>query len=257
MKNILVSIFLLLALLISLCSCGSGVPGNSVFSESDLSNRNVGVISGSIAAGSTKLHGYTNSVTGYENEEVLLKALESGDIDCAVLDYNFADALQKKSAKVKMLDEPFIDESYCFIAAKENITLTEDINSALSQLIENGTLEAIIEGYTNQSDFKYESVLTETDGSISILADTSNMPYVIETESGSTGLDIDIAVAVCDILGIGLEIIPMNETDDPIEIVKNGGADIAMGLVFNESDAQKVDFSDSYFTSTQMILVRK
>ena len=253
MKKIM-CFLLALALLFSLCGCSGG---NTVNSENDLYGKRIGVIKNSVAAGSQKLKDYEGNLFYYDDKEAVLEALENTSIDCAVLEYEYADALNKKSPKVTVLETPFINEPYSFIAAKENIALTEDINSALFALSENGTLSKIIESYTKGGDYSYSPQYTEDMPTITLLVYEDNSPYTVKTESGYHGMNIDIASAVCDHLGIGLSVRTVNDGEDPVELIRSGEAQIAMGIVYSDDAAREVDFTESYFTSTQMILVRK
>lgn len=257
MRKFICAVLILAAAISALSACGSGVPASNVSSAADLSGKAVGVLSGSVAEGSEELAAYSQDITSYETEDELLDALLAGDISCAVLDFSCGDALQKKSSKVRVLDEYFSDETYSFIAAKENIALTEDINAALSAMTEDGSLQAIIDSYKADSGYKYKASSGQKEKSISLLTSVDSPPYVTESDSGYTGLNIDIASAICDRLGVALEIKPLRDGQDIVASIQSGRADIAMGAVKNDADAELVDFSEPYFTSTQVILVRR
>ena len=65
-----------------------------------------------------------------------------------------------------------------------------------------------------------------------------------------------MAQAVCDILGMELKIEDM-EFDSIINAVTSGKADIGVaGMTVTEDRLKSVDFSDSYTTATQVIVVR-
>ena len=257
MKKILCILFSV-AFLLSLCGCGSDIPKNSVFSEDDLAGKNVGVISGSPAQKLGKLLNKNVTFTTADSRDELLDMLTNGIVDCAVLDEGPAEMIAKKSSRIILLETPLISETYAVAVAKENIALTEDINSALQQLTENGTLNSIINNYIYQEPYVYERAdPSDFDGSITLAVSEDNSPYSMKDSAGYYGMCIDIAYAVCDSLGIGLDII----TVDPealIETVQTGQADIAMGrLVNNETNLELVDFSDVYYSSVQRIAVRK
>ena len=65
-----------------------------------------------------------------------------------------------------------------------------------------------------------------------------------------------MALAISDILGMELEIEDM-EFDSIITAVSSGKADIGMaGMTVTEDRLKSINFTDSYTTSTQVIVVR-
>ncbi len=83
-------------------------------------------------------------------------------------------------------------------------------------------------------------------------------PYAYYGSMGNlVGMDIDIARALCDYMGVEL-VVRDAGGGDLREFVRSGKADLAMGcLVANDKDMELVDFSQTYYTSTQVIIVRK
>ena len=71
------------------------------------------------------------------------------------------------------------------------------------------------------------------------------------------GVDADFAKAIADKLGMELTINDM-EFDSIIAAVDSGKADFgAAGMTVTDERKQQVDFSDSYYTGKQMIIVKK
>ena len=72
-----------------------------------------------------------------------------------------------------------------------------------------------------------------------------------------SGLDVDMAQAIADKLGMELKVEDM-EFDSIITAVQSGKADIGVaGMTVTEDRLKNVDFTDSYTTATQVIIVRK
>ena len=70
------------------------------------------------------------------------------------------------------------------------------------------------------------------------------------------GLDVDVAQAICDILGYELEVEDM-EFGSIIAALDSGLADIGVaGMTVTEDRLENVDFSDFYATGVQVIIVR-
>ena len=145
------------------------------------------------------------------------------------------------------------------ITARENVNLLADLNSAIVTLEENGTLEKIIDHYLLGTDDEYETRLTEEEisGTITLAVEKDFAPFSFTEEGRLQGIDVDIARAACDELGVGLEIKTLDRSQVAAEIM-NGTADFAMARwTANEKDQELVAFTDVYFTSDQVIVVRK
>jgi len=66
-----------------------------------------------------------------------------------------------------------------------------------------------------------------------------------------------MAQAVCDVLGYELKIEDM-EFDSIINAIQSGKADIGVaGITVTEDRLQSVDFTDSYASSKQVIIVKE
>ena len=99
---------------------------------------------------------------------------------------------------------------------------------------------------------------------VSALADTLVMctnasfpPYEYVEGDEVVGIDADIAAAICEKLGYDLEIQDM-EFDSLIAAVQSGKADFAMaGMTVTEERQQMVNFSDSYATGIQSVIVKE
>ena len=81
-------------------------------------------------------------------------------------------------------------------------------------------------------------------------------PYEYYDGDNVVGIDADIAKAICDKLGYDLEIEDM-EFDAIIAAVSSGKADFgAAGMTVTEDRLKNIDFTDTYATASQVIVVR-
>jgi arginine/lysine/histidine transporter system substrate-binding protein len=82
-------------------------------------------------------------------------------------------------------------------------------------------------------------------------------PYEYIDGSDYRGIDVEIAQAIADDLGKKLVIEDM-AFDSIVSAVQSGKADIGLtGMTVNEERLKNVDFSDTYTTATQVIIVKK
>ena len=81
-------------------------------------------------------------------------------------------------------------------------------------------------------------------------------PYEFYEGKEVVGIDADIAAAVAEEMGMELEIEDM-AFDSIITAVTSGKADIgAAGMTVTEDRLENVDFTDTYATATQVIIVK-
>ncbi len=74
-------------------------------------------------------------------------ALNSGKVDCVVIDNEPAKVFVEQNEGLKILETEYITEDYAAAISKENEELLADIDKALGELIEDGTVAGIIEKY--------------------------------------------------------------------------------------------------------------
>ena len=93
-------------------------------------------------------------------------------------------------------------------------------------------------------------------GKLTMATNAAFPPYEMTTDAGAfEGIDIDTAQAIADKLGLELQIDDM-DFDAVLLSVQQGKADIAMaGVTVTDERKNVMDFSDSYATGIQSIIV--
>lgn len=82
-------------------------------------------------------------------------------------------------------------------------------------------------------------------------------PFEYKMGNKFAGIDMEIAKGFADYLGWEIVIMDM-EFDSVVTSVGKHGVDIAMaGLTVNETRKQSVNFTDTYFNASQMVIVRE
>ncbi len=262
MKKLVASL-MTLTMILGLTACGgSKAPANTVHSVDDLPGKTIGVqlgTTGDIYASDYESEGST--IERYNKGADAIQALKQGKIDCVIIDEQPALAFVEKNPELVILDEEFAMEEYAICISKDNPELTESINAALAQLQEDGTLTQIIFNYIGddtKGQYPYEAPagVDRSNGTLVMATNAAFEPYEYYDNQEIVGIDVDIARAVADILGMELKIEDM-EFDAIINAVTSGKADIGVaGLTVTEDRLQSVDFSDTYTTTTQVIVVR-
>ena len=163
--------------------------------------------------------------------------------------------------KLMLLDEDFAVEDYAICMAKDKAELTEAFNGAIAQIKENGTLQAILDKYINGVEGAAGYVTPEgteyPNGQLVMATNAYFPPYEYYEGETIVGIDAEFAKAICDILGYELVIEDM-EFDSIITAVQSGKADFgAAGMTVTEDRLQNVNFTDSYCTGIQSVIVLK
>lgn len=200
-------------------------------------------------------------VERYNKGADAIQALKQGKIDCVVIDYNPAKAFVEKNDDLQILDQELSSEEYAMCLNKDNTELTAKINEALAQLEADGTLDSIISNYigdeAGQHPYTSPEGVDRSNGTLVMATNATFEPYEYYENQEIVGIDPDIAQAVCDVLGYELKIEDM-EFDSIVNAVVSGKADFgAAGMTVTEERKLSVDFTDTYATASQVVIVKK
>ena len=87
------------------------------------------------------------TVERYNKGADAVMALNSGKVDCVVIDNEPAKVFVANNPGLKILDTEYITEDYAAAVSKDNPELLAEIDTALGELIADGTVASIIEKY--------------------------------------------------------------------------------------------------------------
>ncbi len=278
MKKI-TAIILAAAMLVLCAACGGAAPASSaapaapaapasseapaapaIESVDDLEGKKIGVqlgTTGDIYASDIK----DATIEQYNKGFEAVQALSQGKLDAVIIDDQVAKALAADNDAVKVLEEPFTVEDYAICVSKEKKELTEAMNKAIAEIKADGTLEAILDKYINQTEGAKGYVSPEgvdrSKGTLVMATNAEFPPYEYHEGDGIVGIDAEFAKAICDKLGYELKIEDM-AFDSIIAAVQSGKADFgAAGMTVTEDRLKNIDFTDSYCTASQVVIVKK
>ncbi len=87
------------------------------------------------------------TIDRYSKGADAVQALKTGKVDCVVIDNEPAKAFVAEVEGLKILDTEYITEDYAAAMSKDNTALYEAVNTALQELIADGTVQGIIDKY--------------------------------------------------------------------------------------------------------------
>ena len=147
---------------------------------------------------------------------------------------------------------------------------TTDTSSASSTASQSSTAEdsSAAEGETSSEASAteagdYGEFTTIEEGKLIMATNAQFPPYEMVADgegfngTGFEGIDVEIASAIADKLGLELQIDDM-EFDSALLAVQNNTADVMLaGLSYSEERDEVVDFTDSYATGVQVVIVKE
>lgn len=87
------------------------------------------------------------TVDRYNKGADAVMALKNGKVDCVVIDNEPAKAFVAANEGLKILETEYVTEHYAIAIAKENTELLNAVDTALQELIADGTVQSIIDKY--------------------------------------------------------------------------------------------------------------
>lgn len=161
------------------------------------------------------------------------------------------------SVQLKILDTEYVTEDYAIAVAKENTDLLDSINTALTALIDNGTVAQVVDYYVS-GEGELPAVQQDVAADAEVLTMGTNAafpPYEFYENETIVGIDAVIAGLIADELGMKLDIQDM-DFDAIIPAVVSGKIDMGMaGMTVTDERLQSVSFSESYATGVQVVIV--
>lgn len=142
-------------------------------------------------------------------------------------------------------------------SSEESSTDASDSSEESGADASDSSAEASGDEATDSSDTsgQAEGFTTAVEGKLTMATNAAFPPYEYVEGGQIAGIDAEIAAAIADKLGLELQIDDM-EFDSITEAIKGGKADIGLaGMTVTPDRQEEVDFTVSYATGVQVIIV--
>lgn len=203
-----------------------------------------------------------DAVIRYDNGALAVEALKGGKVDIVIIDNEPAKAYVAANEGLKILETEYAVEDYAICFQKGNTELKDAVDGALKELIADGSVKAIVDKYINAdgttTGLKGVPVsAVDTDKPNLVMATNAEFPpYEYVDGDNFYGIDIEVAQIIADKLGYDL-VVENIAFDSIIPGVQAGKYDMGMaGLTMTDERLESVDFSSSYATGVQAVIVR-
>lgn len=123
------------------------VPEGSDITTNDLSGKTIGTQRGTTGWQYCSDDYGDEAVIAYDDGITAVQALLNGQVDCVVIDDAPAQSFVEANAGLKILDTEYANEDYAIGVNKSNTALLDALNAALAELIEDGTVQTIVDKY--------------------------------------------------------------------------------------------------------------
>ena len=138
-------------------------------------------------------------------------------------------ACGSSGVKLKILDSEYVTEDYAIAIAKDNEDLLQKVNTALKELIDDGSVKAVIDYYISGiGELPAVQQNVAADAEELVMATNATFPpYEFVEGDEIVGIDAVVAGLIADKLGMKLTISDM-EFDAIVPAVQSGKADMGM-----------------------------
>lgn len=163
---------------------------------------------------------------------------------------------EKVTAKV--INVNLSDEVYALGVNKDNAELLAQANDFIAQIKADGSFDKICNNYFGDGEPVGVTSAVEDASKDQLVVATNAEFEPFEYKKGEQfyGIDMEVVKALADSLGKELVIKDMN-FDAVVTSVQQGKADIAAaGLTVNEARAAQVNFTESYYSASQQLIVK-
>ncbi|MBQ8966579.1 ABC transporter permease subunit [Ruminococcus sp.] len=198
-------------------------------------------------------------VLQYNAQPDLAIALSEGKIDAFTCPVSSAEDFMKADSTLTYLNETFMDIPYgiAFQKAEGKNELRDQMNEYLAKIKADDTYDEMVDiWFGNDESKKTVEIPTEGSRVLRYITASTMQPYSYIKDGTNAGLEVAIVAGFCEEYGYGLTI-DNGEFGSLIAGVSGGTYDIASGtIMITEERAQSVDFSDVYYTTKAVVMVR-
>ena len=255
-----VSIYVLMILAGAFIFAGGAKEKASITSAADLDGKRIGVQAGTTGELYVQENLPGAKLVSFKSGIDAALDLKNGALDAVVLDELPAKEIVAKNPSLMIVTDKFAKEEYAIAVKKGSKDLLDSINKTIAMMKKDGGYEKLI-GAFMPADGKIQipaPPANPAQGKTVKLGTNATFPpfeYVEGTKV--VGFDITMGEYIAKDYKAKLEVVDM-AFDSLIPALSAGAIDfIAAGMSVTEERKKNVDFSDPYFASEQVIIIKK
>lgn len=265
MKSLLKTVALAFFAILALSACKKKTEAaqepaaeRKIASAKDLEGTVIGVQAGTTGegiAGGIKGATIKSFVTGID----AAMALNNGAIDAIILDELPAKEIVKNNTGLAIVTDAFPSEDYAIAVRKGDAQLLSNINKTISRIKTDGTYESLVDAFMPiDGVVKIPEVeFLDTPDVIKMGTNAAFPPFEYTEGLDVMGFDVTLSKIIAKDMGKSLRVQDM-KFDGLIAALQSGSIDfIAAGMTATDERRENVDFSEPYFTSNQVIIIKE
>ena len=186
-------------------------------------------------------------------------ALKDGSIDAIVIDELPAQAVCKQNPDLTVLYFDLFTDVYAIAVKKGNSDLLNSINKTIATMKADGRCEKLMNSFMPvDGEIKIPAIEgLKSKDKLRMGTEATFPPFEYVENSKVVGFDVSFAQVIANDYGKELEVLNMN-FDSLIAALQSDAVDlVAAGMAATEERRKNVDFSDPYYVSKQVVVVRK
>ncbi|MCI9364283.1 MAG: transporter substrate-binding domain-containing protein [Oscillospiraceae bacterium] len=187
-------------------------------------------------------------------------ALKNSQIDAVVLDEQPAKSIVAQNDDLTIIDLGLEPEEYAIAVKKGNTELLDSINATIQKLRDDGTYETLVNTFMpadGSEPVVPEALPAGGDKPLILGTNAAFKPFEYVDGSEPIGFDITMGQYIAQDFGATLQVEDM-AFDSLISALQSDKIDfIAAGMTATDERRQSVDFSEPYYSSKQVVIVKK
>lgn len=243
-----------------LAGCGAKAEKITVEKAEDLYGKKIGVQAGTTGETFVTESITDSKVSSFKSGMDAALDLKNGAIDAVVLDELPAKAIVSQNADLVIVDIDLATEEYAVAVKKGNKEVLDAVNGTITAMKADGTYESLVNAFMPADGAIKIPAFTapaSTDNPLILGTNAAFPPFEYVEGSVVVGFDISMADLVAADMGVSLQVEDMN-FDSLISALDTGTIDIAAaGMSITPERLASVDFSEPYYSSKQVVILRK
>ncbi len=256
-KGLLITTVISAVLMLAACSKSTV----TITSAADLAGKKIGVQAGTTGESWVQNNVEDVKLSSFKSGIDAVLDLKNGTIDAVVIDELPAKEMVARNPDLKIIrDQIFTDnkEEYAIAVKKGNTELLDSINATIATIKSNGEYEKLVAAFmpVDGTVVVPENLALTGSGVLKLGTNAAFPPFEYVDGKDIVGFDITMGQMIAKDYGKKIEVVDM-AFDSLIPALQSGTIDfIAAGMSVDEERKKNVDFSDAYFASEQVIIVK-
>jgi polar amino acid transport system substrate-binding protein len=256
----ILALILLLALVLSSAACAASGAAKTpaIATIADLDGKVIGTQLGTTGDTIANEQVKAKSVEAFKLFVDAVTSLKQGKVDAVIMDRFTSEVFVGQNTDLQIVDVGFEAEQYAIAVNKGNAELKASIDEVLTALNADGTMAKIVESHANEGGTAADLNVGAAGGKLIMGTSAGFPPFEYLNDSNEViGVDIDIMAAVAKKLDMELVVENM-DFDGLIPALNSGKIQaIAAGMTVTDERKVNVDFSNTYFDASQVVVIRK